>query len=127
MLENLGCGQYASRPVVCRSLLSKSLDPCIRIFTQNIPDTFLHADNSVDVRTYIVIILQASLTLAGLSHFHYELIQGLAAALAHEDAEARWLAGEPVFANVPVDSGEARQGKLWGLVNKVVSVVRPTI
>lgn len=127
VLDNGNCSEYPSRPFVCRSVLSKSLEACVRIFAHNADEAFPHADNSVDIRTYIVVLMQASLVLAGLPHSHFELIHGLATALAHDDTEERWLRGEPVFADVAADVADTAASKLSGLVRKLVSVIAPTI
>ncbi len=46
-------------------------------------------------------MLRAALIAADLPYRHYELTQALEVALTEPDAEARWLAGEPIFAAVP--------------------------
>jgi hypothetical protein len=127
ILEDGACSEYLDRPVVCRSVLSKSLDVCVRVLTQNSSEPFAHADHSVDSRLYVAIVMQAALILSGLPHKHYDFIQGLAIALATPDAEERWLAGEPVFESVAIDTGDAGPSKLSGLVRKVVEVVEPTL
>jgi hypothetical protein len=127
ILEDGACSEYLDRPVVCRSVLSRSLETCVRIFEQGSRDAFAHAGKSADIRLYVAIVLQSSLILNNLPHQHYDFLQGLEVALAAPDTEERWLAGEPLFAGVPIDTGEAAAGKLAGIVRKVVEVVRPTL
>lgn len=127
ILEDKACSEYAARPLVCRAVLSSSLPTCLRIFEENSGEAMPHADNTVDIRTYIVLIMQSALVLSGLPHFHYEMNQALATALRHDDAEARWLAGEPIFADVPVDPSELQPSPLTDLVRRLVNVVQPTL
>ncbi len=127
ILADHACSEYPDRPLVCRTVLSTSLPACLRIFGQNAPERFPHAENTVNIRTYFVIMLQAALILSELPHRHYELNHALALALAEENAEERWLAGEPVFADVAIDTSDVDASPLDNLVQKLVATVRPTI
>lgn len=127
MLENRACSEYLSRPMVCRAVLSKSLDTCLRIFELKTDEAFTPADPSTTVRTLSVIILRAGLILAGLPYQHVELNHALSIALADETAEARWLAGEPVFAAVAMDAGDAKPSPFSKIVDGMVSALRPTL
>jgi len=127
VLENNACSEYSARPVVCRAVMSKSLESCLRVFTQGSNEAFLHGDHTVEIRAYGLVVMQASLILAEMPHRHYELIGGLAAALAYDDAEEKWLAGEPLFESVPVDIGEESESPVRGVVRKLVEIVRPTL
>ena len=121
------CSQYAVRPLVCRSLLSGSLEACVRIFGQDSGEDVPYVPPSLEIRATVVLMLQAALRLAGLPHQHYELTQGLAAALHHEDAESRWLAGEPVFAGVDVDRADTRSSRVSEMVERLVAAIHPTL
>ena len=127
ILENQACSAYASRPVVCRYVLSTSLPACVRIFTQNSTEALPYPDGATGLRSTVVVIMKAAMVLAGLSHQHIELHHALATALAVEDAEARWLAGEPVFEAVAVDQVDRESSHLKGLIDALVGAVRPTI
>ncbi len=85
------------RPVVCRYVLSKSLEACVRIFTQNSHETQPFPDGATGIRSTVIVMMKAAMALADLPHQHVELSQALAAALSVDDPEARWLAGEPLF------------------------------
>ena len=114
ILEQQICSEYALCPLVCRSLLSAD-------------EPFAYAGNTVEIRTYIVIMMKAALILGGLPHQHYEMSQALAVALAQEDTEDRWLAGEPVFSEVDIDTSDLRPSKLTNLVERLVDVVKSTL
>ncbi|MBL8644927.1 MAG: hypothetical protein JNK21_13415 [Rhodospirillaceae bacterium] len=127
ILENHACSEYAHRPVSCRYLLSKSLEVCVKMLQRNEPAEFQFADNVVAMRSFVIIMMKTALHLCGLPGQHYELNQALAVAMATEDAEARWLAGEPVFAAVPVDSNDQDTSPLKGMVHHLAGVIAPTI
>lgn len=127
VLEDHACAAYLHRPTVCRAVLSTSLESCITFFESGSARPFTYPDQLGVVRSMIMIILRAALVLGNLPHQNYELTHALEIALATENAEARWLAGEPLFADVAVDRGEENSGKLPGLVNALVRVVRPTL
>lgn len=124
--ENL-CSQYAARPMVCRALMSGSLAACVRVFEEDRLEAIPFVAPSVDVRASVLMVLQAALRLAGLEHRHYELTQGLALALTVDDAEARWLAGEPVFAGVEIDQADLRPSRLTEMVERLVAAIRPSL
>ncbi len=127
ILENRACSEYATRPLVCRAVLSKSLDTCLRIFELKTGEAFAPANHSDAIRMYSLIILRVGLVLAGLPHQHVEMNHALAIALADETAEARWLAGEPVFAAVAMDIGDAKASPLEKVVNGMVAALAPTL
>lgn len=122
------CSEYLGRPISCRYLLSKSLDSCVKIFQHNQPEEFPFSDNTVTIRSFAVIMMKAALILSGLPHQHYELTQALSVALADEQAEERWLAGQPVFADIPMDRvDQEAKSPVSGLVDYFVGLLRPTI
>lgn len=127
VLEDGLCSHYAARPLVCRALLSGSLAACLRIFVDDKPEAIPHVAPSVEARAYVLLMLQAALRLAGLPHRHYELTQGLAVALTQDDAEARWLAGAPVFAAVEVDEADARSSRVAVMVERLVAAIQPSL
>ena len=127
ILENKACSVYAPRPLVCRAVLSKSLEVCLRIFENNSGEQVPFSDNTVDVRGYVVVMFQSALRLAGLPHVHYEMNQALAVALDQPDAEARWLAGERVFDDVPIDIADLGRSSLADMADALVANVAPTL
>jgi hypothetical protein len=127
MLENDACSEYAHRPISCRYLLSSSLPACIRILRDNQPEPFQFSGEVVTIRSSVLIMLKTALALCGLPTQHVELNQALAVALRSDDMESRWLVGEPVFAEVPVDQGDQPNSQISGLVAYLVTKLRPTI
>jgi hypothetical protein len=127
ILESDACSEYEHRPISCRYLLSTSLPTCIKILRDNQPDAFAFAGDVVTIRSSVAIMLKTALVLSGLPHQHVELNQALAVALRHDDSESRWLVGEPVFADVPLDQGDQRGGQIQGLVDYFVGMLRPTL
>lgn len=127
ILENHACSEYLSRPVICRAVMSLSLETCQRIFVQGVGAPFTPPPNLDSVRAFLVVMMRAALMLAGLPHQNFELTHALETALAAEDTEERWLNGEPVFAAVAVDQADQAQSKLNTIVGGLVEAVRPTI
>jgi hypothetical protein len=127
ILEDKVCSEYLTRPLVCRAVLSKSLDTCLRVFESNSGEPFPFLDGTTDLRVSVTVMLQAALMLSGLSHLHYEMNQTLALALQHDDAEDRWLAGEPLFAAAPVDAADLQPSSLSSMIYSLVENIRPTL
>jgi len=127
ILDNHACTEYLHRPVVCRAVLSTSLASCERIFLNGSPETFAAPTSLGGLRTYIVIMMRAALVLAGLPYRNYEMTHALEVALAREDSEQRWLAGEPIFESVAVDRLDLGDSPLTKIVDGLASAVRPTI
>jgi Fe-S-cluster containining protein len=127
ILQDMSCAGYAVRPLVCRSLLSKSAEICRRIFHESSGEMLPYVPHSIEARASVLLMLQAALMAAGLRHEHIELTQGLAAALAHPDAETRWLNGEPVFAHVDVDVADATASQRSAAVARLAGIIRATL
>jgi len=127
VLDDMKCSGYPARPLVCRSLLSRSAEACLRIFRHGGAETLPYVAHSVDARASVVLMLQAALMAAGLRHEHFELTQGLAAALAQPDAEARWLAGEPVFEGVDIDAADLIESPRSAAVKRLAGIIRATL
>lgn len=103
-LTNDSCTVHAARPWACMAHLASDVGSC--------KEAHEHPDRGVEKNLFGALALglvhtgfvEASAELQ-LVHQEVELIQGLHVALATPDAEARWLAGEDVFASArrPVD------------------------
>jgi len=126
VLTENACAAYTDRPLACRSLLSNSLEACVRIFERQSNEPMTYVGKTAVASTYLTIMIKAALQLAGLSTRHVELTQSLTIALAMPDAEARWLAGEPLFDGVQQDSAE-QNTHLGGLVNALAKAIQPTL
>jgi Fe-S-cluster containining protein len=109
LLEEGSCGMYAPRPLTCRAYGSRSLDACITLYNttvNNVPQS----DLSQLMRAVIFAGLKAALKRCGLDGQGYELGHALDVALT-PDAEARWLAGEAIFADVSQESRAAERSE----------------
>lgn len=129
VLKDQACSAYTHRPIPCRFLLSKSLDACLRVFQDHIDigEAFPYADHTTELRQRMDQIVQTALVLNGLPHHHYELIQSLAVALTVDNAEERWLAGEPLFTGVPVNAKEFKSPAVAAAIQKLAADIRPTL
>jgi len=102
MLEQNLCGIYASRPLACRGFAYFSLPACVRSFEQQTDDVPIPPAYA-QLRSALESALRAGLKATGFGWRSYELNHALAVALETPDAEAAWLAGEPVLAAVALD------------------------
>jgi Fe-S-cluster containining protein len=127
ILDNNICAAYANRPGVCRTVMSVSVAACERIILRGSNEPFATPPKLDDVRAYSFIMLRAALALAGLPSSNYELSQALEVALTQDDAETRWLAGEPLFAAVPVGRMDRTRWRMHDLIDALADAVRPTI
>ena len=124
LLDDGACAAYGGRPLACRTMLSRSLDACLRYFPLNGSGALDYAPGAREARGRVEIILLAALSISGLTQDHIELTQGLSVALAQPDAEERWLAGEPVFADVAADTAEGLNEALTTWVPILTAAVR---
>jgi hypothetical protein len=127
ILEDNACSAYAARPLVCREVLSTSLESCLRIFQQSSPGKFAAPASLGALRSYLLIMLRAALVLNGLPYRNYELTHALEIALANDDGEKRWLAGEDIFKDVAVDRLDLEELPLTKIVAGLAGAVGPTI
>lgn len=102
LLVDGACSVYRHRPLVCRQATSLDLAACIdefeaRNMTSRVPISGAYQQHSSNAH----ITLLAALRALGLSTEPMELASALDVALADPGAEARWLAGEDVFRDVP--------------------------
>ena len=127
ILDNHACSEYLHRPVVCRAVLSTSLDTCERIFLKGSNIPFTAPPSLGSLRSYIIIMMRAAMVLAGLPHRNYELTHALQIALAQANREERWLAGEPLFDDVAIDQLDQETSQFTKIVDGLAGAVRPTI
>lgn len=127
VLEDNACSAYAHRPLVCRAVLSVSLPRCLEIFRDNRRADFIYPANAEMIRGYVALTMRAALIAAGLPCQNYEMTHALDIVLADETAEARWLAGEPVFADVAVDRADQTTNHFSELAVALANAVRATI
>jgi Fe-S-cluster containining protein len=105
LLADNRCRIYAARPAVCRTAVSTDAALCERAYRQGDETVEIPTpDFYINLRSGYSIALAGALKRGGYAPWAYEYNAGLHAALARDDAEAAWLAGEDVFAGVPMDS-----------------------
>jgi hypothetical protein len=106
MLRDGACSVYAARPMTCRMAVSESAEICARAFApgagaEHIPVPEYYPT----LRRGYSIALAGALRRAGFPAWSYEFNAAMRTALTRPDAEAAWLAGEDIFAEVPRDPG----------------------
>lgn len=127
ILVDGACSEYGVRPLVCRAVLSTSLESCLRIFQQGSTEPFQTPPSLSALRSYLVVMLRAALVIAKLPYQNFELTHALEIALSTPNAEERWLSGENIFAGVALDQLDLRPSPIGGLVDGLANAVRPTI
>jgi len=101
LVDNV-CTVYSARPSSCRALTSISVSTCERGF-QGEEVQVLTPAVWTELRGAHNQAMWAALASVGLPSDGYELNHAVLVALEVPDAEARWLAGEDVFAAVDCD------------------------
>ncbi|HYJ30118.1 MAG TPA: YkgJ family cysteine cluster protein [Allosphingosinicella sp.] len=100
------CRIYGARPATCRTAVSLDAAVCAAAFRPNAaPVDIPMPDFHIVMRRGYSIALAGALKRAGYAAASYEFIAAMRAALARDDAERAWLAGEDVFAAVQTDPG----------------------
>jgi hypothetical protein len=97
------CAIYSVRTLACRGHVSFDREACLSAAAGQDVEAPLSASHAA-VRSLIQSALQASLRDAGLDWGACEFLAGLNRAMADEQCEARWLAGELVFADLRQDA-----------------------
>ncbi len=106
LLKDNLCQAYAARPITCRMAASENAEICARAFQPGAPPEDIPTfEYFITTRRGYSIALAGALRQAGYSPGSYELNAAMRAALSRSDAESAWLAGEDVFAEVPMDEG----------------------
>lgn len=96
MLVDGACGVYEVRPIPCRAVYSMSSEACKVAMvddSQEVPLVVPTMRKGDVARS----LLLAAVSAAGLSDRGIEYTSGIRTVIDTPDAEARWLAGEPVF------------------------------
>ena len=97
LLADGRCAAYADRPLACRAFASHDVDACRRAFDHQ-PATIPVPRTAMALRAFVTAAAEAAARAARVPDDQYELIAGLALALADPQAETRWRAGEDVLA-----------------------------
>lgn len=99
-LKDHACSIYGSRPLGCHGFVSVDLNACIAAFVNGAEPNIPMPGEFVQALYANRILLMAALRLAGLPDVAFEMNEALSAILLQENAEARWYAGEDIFAGV---------------------------
>lgn len=102
LLEEAICSVYAARPLGCHGFVSLDLNACLATFERDAPPNIPTPALNVRMLETCRILYMAALRLANLPDAAYEMNEVLAAILATDQAEARWLAGDNFLAGIPV-------------------------
>ncbi|HEX8525805.1 YkgJ family cysteine cluster protein [Allosphingosinicella sp.] len=106
MLLDNRCRIYEARPATCRNAVSADAQICARAFAPGAADEDIPApDFYMRLGRGYSVALAGALKRGGFAACSYELNAALRLALARADCESAWLAGEDVFAGVPIDPG----------------------
>src|SRR5690606_24097087 len=109
----------------CHGFVSQDVNACIAAFdrgeTPNIP---MPADYTQVLYTCRTLLL-AALRLAGLHDGLYELNSAVAVVLATDNAEARWLRGENIFAGLSPAPPPPPQFEV--AIRQLAAFVAPTV
>ena len=125
LLEDTMCSIYKARPLACHAFVSTDLNACLDAFTRNKSANIPMPEIYVSVVHTCRILLMAALRLARLNSSVYEMNAAVAAILAHENAEARWLAGENILAGVPAEAPPPPQFEQ--AIRQMAAHVAPTL
>ena len=125
LLEDAMCSIYKARPMACHAFVSTDLNACLDAFTRNKSANIPMPEIYVSVVHTCRILLMAALRLARLNSSVYEMNAAVAAILAHENAEARWLAGENILAGVPAEAPPPPQFEQ--AIRQMAAHVAPTL
>ena len=124
LLEDHACSVHPARPDACRGVSSYSARACelsIAAMAENRDEAVPHVIEHGILRSLHAHALWAALQAAGLPFATYSLNQALERVLDTPDAEARWLAGEDIFAGVPPDT--SLQGRSLELVTATMAAL----
>lgn len=100
LLEDGACSIYAIRPVACRLAVSANADICRRSFLEQSGESIPVPAPWAPLRQGYRVALEAALLNAGLDWNMTEWNSALRSALGDEAAEAAWLRGEKMFADL---------------------------
>ena len=104
LLVDHACSVYSSRPIVCRSAVSADAGACRRSYLEASGESIPVPTVWRTLGTGYAVALEAALIHSGLAAKAREWNESLRRALGDPGAEARWLAGEDVFAGLPAAS-----------------------
>ena len=124
-LEGDICSIYKVRPIACHGFTSLDLNACIATFKHGAPPDIPSYNDHTTIMYGSRIVLCAATRLHGQSDTGYEMNAAVTAALDHENAEEKWLAGENIFSELKT-TGEIPP-HIESTVSQLVAHVAPTL
>lgn len=124
LLSETLCSIYGTRPIGCRGAISLDANACIAAYIDLKDNNITMPLDHIKLMNVMRLVLGAAMTLVGLPMTGYELIGAVAAALT-ENAEARWRAGEDIFASVDIDS--SGPSTFFAAIENMARHVAPTV
>jgi Fe-S-cluster containining protein len=116
------CVIYQVRPLACRGLASYDKRACAQAASGKV-DAIPYSEPHMRVRSLVQNAMQSAMRDAQLAWANYELNQALTLALRDDTAEARWLAGEDVFAAARVhEVSEAEMAATFDEIKQAASL-----
>jgi hypothetical protein len=100
LLEDQACAIYAARPLACHAFVSVKLEACLAAFVDHAPPDIPMPANNISLLYGCRMLLFAAQRLIGRPDHTYEMNGAVSIVLATDKAEARWLAGEDLFAGL---------------------------
>jgi Fe-S-cluster containining protein len=125
LLEDAACSIYKARPLACHAFVSTNLEACLAAFTRNETANIPMPEVNISVVHACRILLIAALRLARLPSSVYEMNAAFAVILDNDNAEARWLAGENIFAGLAVE--QAPPPQFEQAIRQIASFVAPRL
>ena len=119
------CSIYASRPLACHAFISVKLQACLDTFVDGKPPQIPMPGAWINLLYSQRMMLKAAIRLSGLDDQTYEMTAAVAAILRQDNAETRWLNGEPVFAAVKPDPPIPPQFETG--INDMMRYIAPTL
>jgi hypothetical protein len=100
LLEDQACSIYTARPLACHAFVSVNLKACLAAFVDHGPPDIPMPADYISLLYGCRMLLFAAQRLIGRPDHTYEMNRAVTVALMTDGAEARWLAGEDVFAGL---------------------------
>ena len=124
LLAGALCTVYAARPLACRGFVSLDVNACIAFERAGRPNVAMPA-GIIEILYCCRMMLVAAQRLLGLKEGAYEMNEAVAAALAQDGAESRWLKGEAVLAHL--DGGPPPPSDFNAEIQRMVAFIAPTL
>jgi Fe-S-cluster containining protein len=102
-LAEHACSAYASRPLMCRQVVSVSVEPCIEEFN-GLDGEIALPQHLVTHAGNVQLAMLAAIRSLGLPARLYELTGAVRAIIEAPMAEQRWLEGDDIFQEVVQDA-----------------------